>query len=429
MVATRIRLTNGIAQQRPENIAIEEINIRGLLSFGPDGIGAEGSGLELRPLNIIIGTNASGKSNFLDAIALLQATARDLTKPFAEMKEEVGVWLWKGKIKASTARIRAIVRNAKGAAAVGNDWLRYWLQFSEGKQHELTVIDEGLENKLPALGYQHPFQHFYVDDKGVPWIGKRAGNGPKPGYRSMESEDLAPQQTVISRSWEASVYPELAATNQLFDSFRLYRDWTFGRKSPVRQPSGVGVDTYLHDDASNLTNVLSGLLMEAATKDALVDYLNKLNEDVKDIQVVPLGYGNQVLYQVLLIREKDNMIPASRLSDGTLHWLALLAVLLNPARQTLVCFEEPEIGLHPDMIPQLAHLLRRAATRMQVVVTTHSELLVDQFTGTPEDVIVCEKSDGATTMRRLSSERLSNWLKEDYTLGQLWGMDITGGRR
>lgn len=428
MVSSRPRAANIVPQERQENLAIEEINIRGLLSFGPDGIGPDGGGLALRPLNIIIGTNASGKSNFLDAIALLQAAARDLTVPFTDMNEEVGEWLWKGKIKNRT-RIRAIVRNAKGSSAIRNDWLRYWLEFREGKQHELEVVDEGLENKLPSIGYQYPFKHFFLDEKGIPSIGKRTGNSQKPGYRSLETGDLMPQQTVISRHWESSLYPELAATNQLFDSFRLYRDWTFGRKSPVRQPSRVGVDPYLNEDASNLANVLSGLLIDAKTKDTLIERLKNLNKDVEDVRVVPLKYGNQVLYQVLLVQEKDNMIPASRLSDGTLHWLALLAVLLNPARQTLVCFEEPEIGLHPDMIPMLAHLLRQAATRMQVVVTTHSEQLVDQFTGTPEDVIVCEKPNGATTMHRLSSERLSNWLKEDYTLGQLWAMDITGGRR
>lgn len=104
----------------------------------------------------------------------------------------------------------------------------------------------------------------------------------------------------------------------------------------------------------------------------------------------------------LFLEERGNRsIPASRLSDGTLRYLSLLAVLLHPEPPPLTCIEEPELGLHPDLLPTLADLMIAASERSQLVVTTHSDVLVDALTDRPESVIVCEKQDGLTEMRRL----------------------------
>ena len=90
--------------------------------------------------------------------------------------------------------------------------------------------------------------------------------------------------------------------------------------------------------------------------------------------------------------------------------------------------EEPELGLHPDLLPTVADLLVSASERSQLVVTTHSDALVDALTDTPESVIVCEKHDGQTEMGRLDKADLAKWLK-DYTLGNLWSSGQIGGNR
>src|SRR6202034_1027015 len=118
----------------------------------------------------------------------------------------------------------------------------------------------------------------------------------------------------------------------------------------------------------------------------------------------------------------------SRLSDGTLRWLALLIILLNPTPPPLVCLEEPELGWHPDIVPTLADLLRDASTRTQLIVTTHSTSLVDAFSDTPEAICVCEKVEGATQIRRLDRDKLKVWLN-DYSLGHLWASGEIGGNR
>ena len=121
-------------------------------------------------------------------------------------------------------------------------------------------------------------------------------------------------------------------------------------------------------------------------------------------------------------------MPATRLSDGTLRYLCLLTILCHPNPPPLICLEEPELGLHPDILPDLVGLMRKASERCQLIVTTHSDVIVDALTDTPESVVVCEKHDGSTTMKRLDAGDLAHWLK-DYRLGELWSSGELGGNR
>ena len=126
--------------------------------------------------------------------------------------------------------------------------------------------------------------------------------------------------------------------------------------------------------------------------------------------------------------EGDFVIPATRLSDGTLRYLCLLAILCDPEPPPLICIEEPELGLHPDILPKLGDLLRAASQRTQIIVTTHSDILVDTMTETPDAVVVCTRTQGQTIMERLNTADLAEWLKR-YRLGQLWTKGEIGGNR
>jgi predicted ATPase len=152
--------------------------------------------------------------------------------------------------------------------------------------------------------------------------------------------------------------------------------------------------------------------------------MKRFYEPFKSLEIRVIGTHLQIA-----IEERDGFsTSAYRLSDGTLRWLALLAILLNPNPAPVTCIDEPELGLHPDMMPTLADLLRDTSARTQLIVTTHSTGLVDAFSDDPEAVCVCEKVDGATKIQRLSSERLAVWL-EDYGLGRLWASGEIGGNR
>ncbi len=155
----------------------------------------------------------------------------------------------------------------------------------------------------------------------------------------------------------------------------------------------------------------------------LRDLIRELAPGFSDFAVVPEG-GALTLY----LTEGNLSIPAPRVSDGTLRFLCLLAILVDPQPPPLIAIEEPELGLHPDIHPQLATLLLDASKRTQLVVTTHPDILVDALTETPEAIIVCEKIRGCTQLERLNSEKLKPWL-DKYRLGELWVRGEIGGTR
>jgi predicted ATPase len=164
---------------------------------------------------------------------------------------------------------------------------------------------------------------------------------------------------------------------------------------------------------------------DASKFERLLELLRKFYEPVKDVDSELVGTHLRIM-----IKEEGltSRTPAERLSDGTLRWLMLLIILLDPTPPPVICIDEPELGLHPDAIHTLADLLVDASTRTQLIITTHSDALLDAFTDTPDVVCVCEKVEGSTVIQRLDKERLKAWL-EDYSLGQLWAKGEIGGNR
>ena len=123
----------------------------------------------------------------------------------------------------------------------------------------------------------------------------------------------------------------------------------------------------------------------------------------------------------LLLHETgfDTPIPAARMSDGTLRFIAMLAVLLSPEPPPLVCIEEPELGLHPDAVMLMGDVLKEASERMQLIVTTHSNALVSAFDDRANAIVTCERPGAGTVLRRLDPDALADLL-ETHSLGHLW---------
>ena len=179
------------------------------------------------------------------------------------------------------------------------------------------------------------------------------------------------------------------------------------------------------EDASNLGLVLNDMMNRPGLKGKLLERMRDFYPFIEDIHTTLIGGTVQVFFHEKGLHQA---IPASRLSDGSLRYLCLLAVLLHPVPSNVICIEEPELGLHPDIIPEVAKLLIDASKRSQIFVTTHSDVLVDALSEVPEAVVVCEKVDGATQLRRLDKESLKPWL-EKYRLGELWTSGEIGGNR
>lgn len=384
---------------------IKELKVSGLLSFGPEGMT-----LPLNNLSVFIGPNGSGKSNLLEVLALLKAAPTNLPAPVKEMGG-VREWLWKGARGTSEATVEVIVENPKGQQP-----LRHGLVITD-HSGRFEVVDEWIDNQQPDQGETKP--HFYYRfQRGNPVLSET-----QFGERLLRRSDVKPEQSVLSQFRDPERYPVLDWLREQYEQISLFRNWSFGPSASLRrEQSAQGRSEFLIDGGENLALVLSNI--RTRVRSDLLDSLKKLYDGIEDFQL-SLSGGNVLLY---LVEKGGREIPATRLSDGTLRYLCLLAILLHPQPSPLIALEEPEIGLHPDVIPHVAELLMRAAQRTQLVVTTHSRMLVDALSVDPSSVIVCEKYDGASRFERLDPDALALWL-EKYSLGELWSMGELGGNR
>jgi predicted ATPase len=388
------------------------LTIRNLLSFGD-----ESTTVDLRPLNVLIGANGSGKSNLIEVLGLLQNAPKELAAAINN-GGPIEEWLWKGATKTPTALIEALIVPTTERRRYKPMALRYRLAFTKAG-FRFEISDELVANERPSLGEQQPYFYYGL-------VNGRPTLDYKGAKRELRQEDINPQLSILAQRKDPEHYPEITYLGDLFTKFRLYRDWEFGTISAVREPCDAGLpNEYLEEDGSNLGVVLDRLLSRPPVKNQILDSLRTFYENTNDLRTNVEGGKVQTRLEE---KHLNATIPLIRMSDGTIRWLALLTILLNPDPPPLVCIEEPELGLHPDMIHELATLLIDASSRMQLIITTHSDRLIEEFTDTPEAVVVCEKENGASTLRRLNADQLSSWLKE-YSLGQLWTKGQLGGTR
>ena len=390
---------------------IQSVRLDSILSFGPGT-----PELALEPLNVLIGPNASGKSNLIEALSLLAAAHRDIQAP---LREGGGVreWLWKGADGSPTATVDVTVGVQRA--------IRYRLSFTH-MHGRFQLVEEAVESKEVVAGQTSPYVFFNYTHQGDPPVIDVATTGGERSLHKLQWSDVSPEQSILSQRQDPTAYPELTRLAIVSKLMSFHRDWHFGRRAPSRLPQQLDLPQgWLLEDASNLGVLLSYLLNKPPVKDELLSRLQDFYPAVDDVVPGVVGSTVQVFFHERGLREA---VPATRLSDGSLHYLCLLAVLCNPEPPMVVCIEEPEIGLHPDVIPEVAKLLVEASSRSQIFVTTHSDILVDALTDVPEAVIVCEKSDGATQLRRLDAEELKPWI-EKYRLGELWTTGEIGGNR
>ncbi len=388
-------------------VLIQHLTPKNFLSFGPDN-----PGIELRALNLFIGPNGSGKSNLFEAISLMRATpkeVRDVTRKGGGVAE----WIWKGQPQG-TASVEWVVRNLSGRRPL-------WHSLGFG------AVDQAfsLQNELIGLARKAapPIFSGVVYSRGLTVKPRLVSE--KKGQRSVAYIEIEPDRSILAQRRDPELYPQLDWLARKYEQVRLYREWSFGRKAIFRSPQAADLrNDFLEEDYSNLGLFLSRLRTRfPSAKKAILDGLKDLYDGITDFEVSVVGGSVQVFFT-----EGDYSIPATRLSDGTLRYLCLLAILCDPEPPPLICLEEPELGLHPDILPKVADLLRAASQRTQILVTTHSDILVDAMTDTPEAVVVCSKERGQTTMQRLSADDLSEWLKK-YRLGELWISGEIGGTR
>ena len=243
---------------------------------------------------------------------------------------------------------------------------------------------------------------------------------------SVDPTKLRPFQAFLSQ-YRSPSSDHVTQLSEELERIRIYRSFDTTRGNGLR--NGVyttgAADPRLSSSGSNLAYALHELDIQ--------ERLSAVNEFLAEFAPHYTGIKPRWVNGAwtLQLREAnlDRPTPTERISDGTLKFLCLLAILLDPAPPPLICIDEPEAGLHPDAIALVSRAMEDAEERTQLIVTTHSEALVSRFSDLPEAVVVCEKNaENGTTLKRQSRDELKIWL-EEFSLGSLWQRGVLGGNR
>ncbi|MDR0700887.1 MAG: AAA family ATPase [Azoarcus sp.] len=337
--------------------------------------------LALGRLNVLIGANGAGKSNFIGFFRLI---ARILDSQLQLAVAEMG----------------------------GPDALLYFgRKQTEAMEAELYFGNNGYRFTLrPTQDNRMMFAH-----EALWWV-EHGDWRPAMGHFETYAEKQKNKTYIYDY-----VVPAMR-------SWRLCHFHDTSRSALVKQVHGINDNEYLREDARNLAAFLYRLEQHHA---------KHYNRIVRTIQLVAPFFGDFHLRPTVGNGEKiqlewteigrDVPFPASALSDGTLRFICLATVLLQPESfmPAAILIDEPELGLHPFAITVLAGLMKSASQKHQLIVSTQSVELVSEFDA--EDLIVADKEEQATVLRRLDTEALGEWL-EEYSLGELWKKNLLGGR-
>lgn len=394
----------------------KEITLRSFLSYGPTS-----APIELRSLNVLLGANGTGKSNLVAAIGLLASCPR--REGLADhLREHGGIseWIFKG----DTGGRRSLVVEAvvEQADRHGAPPLRHRIELAEAGGR-VEVVDERIENAEAQPGKKKPFFYFGYE-AGVPMVHL---NDKK---RGLARDSVRPDDSILAQRTDPDVYPVLHGLAEQYERIKLFRGWTFGPSAPSRNACRTDAPPdFLRPDGHNLALIVNQLTRLPSSKRQFESLLQTLSPGFESVTTTTQSN----LIELFLIEEGDRLIPASRLSDGTLRFLGLLSILLHPQPPPVIVLEEPELGIHPDILPTIARLLLDASKRTQLVVTTHSDILVDALTERPDAVLFCDKEEGSTVIRRADPDAVLAWCGKDAQdrkgLGQAWLAGAFGGKR
>ena len=337
--------------------------------------------LQLSELNVLIGANGSGKSNFIAFFQLIQ--------------------------KILSSNLQLYVSKQGGADSL--------LHFGRKKTHQLVA-------------------ELYFGNNGYKFVLEPTQDNRMVFFNENLWWNVYGDRTVGSGHFETRVESQKQLTRiydytvPVMQSWRLYHFHDTSDSALVKQRQAINDNIYLRSDAQNLAAYLY-LLKE--------QYQTHYQRIVKTIQLVAPFFGdfylrpypnNQDQIELEWV-EKGEDVPfkAYQLSDGTLRFICLATVLMQPEdkQPEMILIDEPELGLHPYAINVLASLLRSTSKSKQVIVSTQSVALLNEFD--VSDVIVCDRIEGATHLHRLDEDALAEWL-EEYSLGELWQKNLLGGR-
>jgi predicted ATPase len=364
---------------------LETITIEGFRSI-------KAQTLTLNRLNLVIGGNGVGKSNLVNSFSFLHGIYIGQLQMLSVSRNPATYFFHGPKL---TPQIRFDLRFVDRVDRIANEY-----------EVKIAFGDAKLFLESERVGYQ------------------QIASYPKPKYDYLMPS--ASQESVLLDSKDKNaqyVSSDIA-------SYRAYHFHDTSRTAGVKQQSKIDNNRALAFDASNLAAMLY------LFKQTHPDHFNLIESTIKQIApffdgfiVEPLRANPEMIKLEWRERGSDDYFDGHSLSDGTLRFMCLATLLLQPDAPRLILLDEPELGLHPAAINILASMLRQASVSSQILLATQSVTLINQFQ--PEDVVVAERGNGATAgateFRRLKSETYADWM-EEYSLGEMWEKNLIGGR-
>lgn len=328
--------------------------------------------VDLGRMNVLIGGNGAGKSNFLSVFQLAKVVGEGELDAWVDGNGGANRVLYLGRKNTSEIRLVFELENKKGQALTG-----------------------------VGLGFTE-----IADNLSLAFIDRYIHNSPN---------HLVMTTGVISDEVAALFYP-----------LRVYHFVDTGRTSPIKQNCNVDDNRFLRVDGSNLAAVLYFISRKYPKQFSLIEQtIQEVAPSFAGFDLQPSRYNESLIK--LAWRQKgasDAYFDAEQLSDGTLRMLCLVTLLMQPELPEILLIDEPELGLHPAALALFCALVKKASRESQIIISTQSIDIVNMFSA--DDIIVCDNLGKETVFKRLGERDLSEWQK-DYSLGELWEKNVFGG--
>jgi predicted ATPase len=350
-------------------------------------------GFELRHLNVLIGSNGAGKSNFVGFFRLLRELIEQRLELSIRLQGGADACLYLGP------KVTPQLHCQIGFGSNG---------------YEFTLVPTA-DNKLVFANETTIFHGQYG-----------------PTRRSLGSGQL--EARLPERKDEPGSTAQHGVPYYVFDAISSWVVYHFHDTSVaagVRRQGPINDNEFFRSSAENLAAFLYRIQStHPSSYEKIRDVVRLAAPFFDDFKLRPVPTNPDLIQLEWRQKESDYPFQASHLSDGTLRFICLATALLQPSPPRTVLFDEPELGLHPYALSLLANLFKKAVSphgysMNQLIVSTQSAILLNEFA--PEDVIVVERYEEQSTFRRLDSAHLSEWLV-DYSLGELWEKNVLGGR-
>jgi predicted ATPase len=397
-----------------ECVRVKEISIRGFRSFGD-----KDQYVALGKLTVLVGANGSGKSNFLEAVDLVGSLVRG-ERDVASIPFE------------TLHRSGAIVSDVAGISFSFLNDTTYYVSLSNRSKHKWRVSETLWGPDQREVGRDRP-----VIMKRSVFDGNEAGLAhQRIRFASGISEadvilPMTSDRFLLASMNDPSRFEFASQVRQTLVDSTVQRQWRFGETNHlIDNPPSDSFGGRVRGAGENLGSVLRDLCIEfPAVKDELQRLIGEVLPGAGSL-IIGEGTSKSSLEVIV----DGTGFALSELSTGTLRWMALLAILLDP-RERLICIDEPELGLHPEIMPSLAKLLQRASLRSQLVVSTHQPLLLDALDEIEADwtILAFENERGHTKITESDRDEIEkNWIRrngDSVSLGDAWLRGAIGGTR